>query len=175
MRVFAAAVLSEQAISGLDEWLAPFRREYSGLKWVKSENLHLTLRFFGNIDEKRIEQIREMMLKQQLDEIRFTIEKSGTFGRKNGLPSIYWVGGKFGRFIYNMAEGLGKITDDRGDVSERRFSPHLTIARRKRCTAEIELPDPPLISGKLTEVVIFNSTLTGSGTIYDPIEKFRLK
>lgn len=174
MRVFVAAVFPEETIDELDDWLGPMREKYAGLKWTKCRNLHLTLRYFGNIKEERIAQISRFISEWQTDDIMFVFDKSGTFGRRNHLPVIYWISGTFGTGIYELADRIGRIEDEKGKRAVRDIFPHLTVARQKRCLERMELPNPPAISGEIAEVVIFNSTLTREGPVYKPIEKFRL-
>ncbi len=175
MRVFVAAVFPDETINKLSSWLLPFMEEHQGLKWVKSEKLHLTLRYFGNIEDGKIEQISQLISEWQPNDIDFTLEKSGTFGRRNKLPAIYWIGGTFGVCFDVLAEELGRIKDEKGETIGKKFVPHLTVARQKRYLTKMELPNPPAISGKMSEVVIFNSTLTQKGPIYKAIERFRLE
>jgi 2'-5' RNA ligase len=110
------------------------------LKLVEPKNIHITLRFLGNITLPMVEKIFEEMKKVQF--IPFTVKIHGTGAFPNvRYPRVLWTGITEGadqlRSIFNQLEprlhGLGFAPDPKG------FSPHLTIARVKSGRNKAEL------------------------------------
>jgi len=110
------------------------------LKLVEPKNIHITLRFLGNITPNTAEKIFEEMKKIQF--IPFNVKICGTGAFPNPrYPRVVWAGITEGadqlRSIFNQLEprlqGLGFSPDPKG------FSPHLTIARVKSGRNKTEL------------------------------------
>ncbi len=102
------------------------------LKLVKPKNVHITMRFLGNITPNMVEKIFEEMKKVQFTPFDVKICGIGAFPHLR-YPRVLWVGITEGadqlRNIFNQLEprlrSLGFAPDPKG------FSPHLTIARVK--------------------------------------------
>jgi 2'-5' RNA ligase len=102
----------------------------ANLKLVKPQNIHLTVRFLGDIPPSRVDAIHEEM--KQLSFTHFTVELTGLSAfPKLTYPRVVWAGIRKGadelKTIFEQLEprlrGLGFKPDRKG------FSPHLTIAR----------------------------------------------
>ncbi len=110
------------------------------LKLVKPENIHITVRFLGNITPNMVEKIFEEMQKVQFAPFDAKIHGIGAFPHLRH-PRVLWAGITEGadqlRNIFDQLEprlrGLGFAPDTRG------FSPHLTIARVKSGRNKAEL------------------------------------
>lgn len=154
------------------------------LKWVEEENLHLTIRFFGNISENLVEKIYEKC-KDVCKEIKpfdLKLTSTGYFPFK-GTPRVVWIGIeepsnnllKLNNLLKKVLKTL-KLKEDREE-----FHPHITLLRIK------EKPDPNVfktffeelqkVSEKLKgknffvrEIVIFKSELYPSGPKYTPLK-----
>lgn len=173
MRIFAALELPQKVIKGITYWQKPLMSRYSSLKWVRGDRMHLTLRFFGDIPESGIERIYEILSSWHPGPLKFSLCSIGTFG-KSSSPSVFWLGGNFPGEISEIAEELGQIPDEKGKKSEKRFIPHLTVARQK-ISSEIKELDPPIeIQGRFTEAAVINSRLTSGGPEYTFLERYDL-
>ena len=172
MRIFTALLLPEGSISSICEWKRPLEKRYPSLKWVSEDLLHVTLRFFGDVDGARLERIRSLLGAWKPGSISFRITEVGTFGRK-ASPYVYWLGGTFPGSIGELARELGEIPDERGRKSTNDFHPHITVARRRRGPAPLLEPPEP-ISGVIGEVAVVNSRLTSEGPGYTYLDKFHL-
>ena len=92
------------------------------------ENIHLTLKFLGEIDDTKIEKVKERLVKIKFDKIDSRLDNIGTFNF-HGNPRIVWikVGGRgildLQKNVDDAFEGLFK--------KEERFMCHMTIARVK--------------------------------------------
>ena len=102
----------------------------ANLKLVLPQNIHLTVRFLGDIHQSMIDAIYEEMKQISFNHFQIELEGLGAFP-KLSYPRVVWVGIKKGRKIlkdvFDQLEprlrGLGFKPDNKG------FSPHLTIAR----------------------------------------------
>jgi 2'-5' RNA ligase len=110
------------------------------LKLVKPENVHMTMRFLGNITPPMVEKIFEEMKKVQFTSFDVKIQGTGAFPHLR-YPRVVWVGITEGadqmQNIFSQLEPrlrrLGFAPDHKG------FSPHLTIARVKSGKNKAEL------------------------------------
>lgn len=173
MRVFAALELPSEVRSLIAEWQRPLALRYPSVKWVSPENMHLTLRFFGDIDRDRVDRILERMSGWEPGDLEFSLTQVGSF-IKNGLPVVYWLGGDFPSDVGEMARSLGDIMDERGRKESRPFKPHLTIARRRKHSEVPELDDPCVITGCFRRASLIDSRLTRRGPEYTFLKRFDL-
>ena len=98
--------------------------EFTG-KFIEKENLHLTLKFLGEIDDEKIEEIKERLGKIDFNEFKCEIDSIGIFSEN--LVRIVWI------HLNGCEEIQKKIDDVLGDIfeKEKRFMSHITIARVK--------------------------------------------
>ena len=132
MRCFIAISLPEELkakISGIKEKLKSAGADVS---WTRPEGMHLTLKFFGEIEDKRIPKI-EKALDAVVDGIpTFTLSVSGmgTFPDMR-RPRVIWIGLKEdGGNLLRLQKGVEEDLKKTGFPSEdRRFTPHITLGR----------------------------------------------
>ena len=143
-------------------------------KKTELENLHLTLKFLGEIDEKRVEEV-----KKKLKEIRFEgfdaeIKEIGVFSER--FIRIIWL-------YLNNCEKLQKEVDEKLKnlfEPEKRFMSHLTIARVKKIEnkykflKELKELKIPKIKFKVENFKLKKSTLIEYGPIYETLEEYNL-
>ena len=134
MRTFIAIDLEKEIKDRLSSFLQELGKVSKKIKWVKNEGMHLTLKFLGEIEEKKIPEV-ESLLKEisgNCPSFVLRLRGTGTFpeGRKN--PRVLWVGIEESqglKAIQTKLEGeLGKIGFPR---EKREFHPHLTVGRIK--------------------------------------------
>lgn len=97
-------------------------------KATELENLHLTLKFLGEIDEKKLEKVKIALKKIEFDSMKLKLGKVGTFSVR-GRPSIVWIKVE-GKAIYDLQKVIDEVLA-REFKPEERFMGHLTIARIK--------------------------------------------
>ena len=132
LRCFIAISLPEELkakISGIQEKLKSAGADVS---WTRPEGMHLTLKFFGEIEDKRIPKI-EKALDAVVDGIpTFTLSVSGmgTFPDMR-RPRVIWIGLKEeGGNLLRLQRGVEEELKKTGFQSEdRRFTPHITLGR----------------------------------------------
>jgi 2'-5' RNA ligase len=172
MRIFAALELPRDALESIERWQRPLIESHPSLKWVEPHLMHMTLRFFGNVDQGTLDRIRSVMYRWRPGPLSFVISRLGTFGRR-GETSVYWLGGEFPPEVQEVALILGNIPDEKGRISRREFKPHLTVARRRHGDCPV-LEAPEVIRGTVLKSVVINSTLTPKGPRYSILERYDL-
>ncbi|MFW9995120.1 MAG: RNA 2',3'-cyclic phosphodiesterase [Candidatus Odinarchaeota archaeon] len=152
---------------------------FNSLKRVKTEQMHLTLKFLGETDETKLEDIKNQLV--GIDYPAFEVRLTGT-GCFPGTthPRVVWAGISEGA---EQLVTLGKDIDRRmhslGFPREKRaFSPHLTLARVKKADLRMLQDLQRLVlkhkstdfgSFTVTKIILKRSTLTPQGPIYDDL------
>lgn len=143
--------------------------------WPRKENAHLTLFFFGDIEDKKISVVEGLMDRIIPSFKPFSVEVSGIglFPQK-GLPRVVWMKCE-GKEILNLYEHLNFELKKHGFVFEDHFTPHLTVGRLKGVPKNWDemvsnITYEPL-NFECTDVELFSSTLTHNGSVYGSIHK----
>ena len=135
IRSFIAIEIPENIRKDINRYIQELQKHAPKLKWVKPESLHITLKFLGEQDPQRIEQaiVNLTKLGNNLDGFDLSIKNFGAFPNEK-RPKVLWLGleaipresffGLFNR-IEDTLEGIGF------EREQRKFSPHLTLARIK--------------------------------------------
>jgi len=176
LRLFVAVPLSEE----VQDRLANLYRGIPGARWIDPDNLHLTLRFIGDVNEDTAEDIDDCLAAISMPAFELTIAGVHYFGKLHKARAVY-AGVERSeplRILYDKVEGalaragIGK--------EERKFTPHVTLARIKGETghhltnflAEHNLerigPFP------VTEFVLFSSHLSSDGAIHERLVEYPL-
>lgn len=149
------------------------------LKPVERENIHLTLKFLGNVDPARIGDIKLALGKVEFSSFKMEIKGAGAFPSMNRM-NVIWVGITEGwthvQQIYEQTEALLSGLGFRRE--SRSFSPHVTIARVRsgRHRDEIagllrRLEDKSFGSFIVERVRLKQSVLSGSGPHYSTLSE----
>lgn len=131
MRCFIAIELSEavkSTLSGIEEDL---KKSKADVRWVKPDNVHLTLKFFGNIEEKKTEKIIEIMegICNQYASFTIEIKGMGTFPNIKS-PRVLWVGIEGNDTLKTLQEEIENKMESIGfEREDRAFTAHLTLGR----------------------------------------------
>jgi RNA 2',3'-cyclic 3'-phosphodiesterase len=99
-------------------------------KMTELENLHLTLKFLGELDEERLEEVRKALEKVSFEEFEGVLDRVGTFSYR-GKPRIVWLKIGGGSGIRRLQMEIDGMLGEIGFEKEERFMSHLTIARVK--------------------------------------------
>ena len=101
------------------------------VKWTAVENIHITLKFLGDVEEKMLPvlQSRLSATVQNFQPFVIRIGELGAFP-KIDQPRTIWAGCEMDQEGYNVQKAVEKTTTDLGfPKADRPFSPHLTIGR----------------------------------------------
>lgn len=171
MRIFVAMPLPHDTAEAVSAWMEGERLRYPRLRWVRPGQVHLTLRFLGDVPASTVSELEKAVEGMELSPVGFTLDGTGCFrAGVAGLPSVYWIGGDFDPKAARMAAELGRIRDDRGRMEKPgRFTPHLTVARQGRFEGEARLSRPGPWRGEMRRLVVYNSTLSSKGSSYEEL------
>jgi 2'-5' RNA ligase len=169
MRLFVALPLPGETALAVSRWMDSAKGHWPDIRWVRLEQVHLTLRFFGDVPPGRVEEVRGALSSGSFGPVPFRIDRTGTFERgRGGLPSVYWLGGEFGGGLMDLVRPLAAIPDGEGKTENpSRFRAHLTVARQGRSDRKAALPPPGILTGTMDRVLMIDSTLTSSGPQYE--------
>ena len=183
-RIFAAIKIFPD-----ENFLKLYYRLKSGLKhdkikWVEPENIHITLKFFGETEETKINSIINVFNKVTEDFKSFDpeLENVGIFG-SSYKPKVIWFGIKNNEQLINLSNSVNENLIPVGYISDRQnFVPHLTVARikflnDKRLFRQIIDKNKTIKIQKIKvdKIYLFESILKHEGPIYNVIEEFPLK
>ena len=171
-RVFCAVELPHEIRAQLGDHIARLRKEVPDVaaSWSRVENIHLTLKFYGNVEVDRIASISSAIDQAGKDIAPFEIAvgKTGAF-----RSQVLWIG------VSDPAEKLTTLHQRLGS-EDRVYRPHLTIARIRRPDGARRLVDAHLqmkfepVAVKVNQVILFRSELSPKGSKYTVISKHGL-
>ena len=176
MRLFVALALSDRVAEGL----LAIQSGVPGARWSTREQLHLTLRFIGEVDGRDAADIDDAL--SSIAAPRFTLELYGVgeFGGKN--PRALWVGLRDPAPVAHLARKVETAIQRIGlPAEQRKFTPHVTLARLRaspRGRVLDYLTDHALYASGAFEVesfTLFSSVLTDDGSIYMPEREYALR
>ncbi|MEK9149297.1 MAG: RNA 2',3'-cyclic phosphodiesterase [Candidatus Desantisbacteria bacterium] len=165
----------KKILSLLQKRLSPSIKD---AKWVEPENIHLTLKFLGEVEEKRVKDIAECCQMAVNEKPSFLISLGAIGGFPNlVIPRVIWVGIKEEKErVEELANDLEERLHKIGFPKETRpFSSHLTLARI-RLPKRVSFPaiEPEQASMKALSIQLIQSTLLPKGATYQVLKEFRL-
>lgn len=180
LRLFIALPLPSEVERALERILDDLRPRSRDVKWVPSGNIHLTVKFLGDTDEKLVGNINGA-----IDEVAATfapienlIDRIGAFPNLR-RPRVIWAGGSTP--LEDAAEVARQVDLRMRKLhfpqEDRPFKAHLTLGRVRQGRRVDELAE--YLSGyalnpipmRLDRLVLFKSTLTPKGAIYERLHE----
>ena len=180
MRLFVALEIPSTVRENLADLLKSLRTVSPQTRWVRPENLHVTLKFIGEVPETKLAAIRSALAGARSDQI-VTLDFRGLgFFPNEKHPRVFWAGIEASPNLKDLAADIDRATEKLGIPREQRpFSPHLTLARF----------EPPGLPEKLRSAIqenevrefgtlstsqfhLIESKLKPSGAEYTTLESF---
>jgi 2'-5' RNA ligase len=181
MRLFVGIYLEADMLKEVIHFINLIDKNYRYLKWTSSENLHFTLKFFGEVPSSRLIDIKQALHQatMQNESFPFQLGEVGCFPAK-GTPRVIWLGVTEGdKQLIKLANSIEAACFGHGFPKEDRpFSPHLTIARVKNDSPDFKFLAPSFqftSKATLEGFSLIESQLYPTGPIYRQIEKFQLR
>ncbi len=181
MRVFIGIPIPNEIIKYINELQREFKKCECIAKWVNPSNIHITLKFLGETEEKNIPLIKDIIKGVCINSfvIEIILKRFGFF--PNGKnPRVFFIATDKEETLKKMAYALEEKLEPLGFEREYRFKSHITLARIKskknidcliKKTYHINL-NKHLI---LDSVILYKSILTPKGPIYEEIFKQKLR
>ncbi len=180
-RAFIAIDLPESVHSFLSEAQEALKLYGFGVKWVRPQNIHLTLTFLGNTATADTDKIAEAMTlaARNCPVVTMAAKGVGVFPDVR-RPRVIWVGlGGQLEILANLQQTLDAHLADLGFPRETRaFKSHLTLGRVKgkiasaRMKAAIDkLKEFESEAFEINQVILFKSELRSSGAVYTKVDR----
>jgi len=188
MRTFIAIELPQQIKTDLAKLQEQLKQSNADVKWVKPANIHLTLKFLGEIDEQQLNKIKQVIEENAAEKNTFKIRISslGAFPHISS-PRVIWVGLDSGdKETKEIAAALEEKIEKIGIPKEGRvFSSHITIGRvRSPKNKESLVKLLNKLAGNLTaenlefsvnKITLFKSNLSPKGPTYEVLHQANLR
>jgi 2'-5' RNA ligase len=153
------------------------------IKWVDPANIHITLAFLGDTDEKKIKILTDMLQKicSGFHEFEFELAGAGVF-KNFREPRVIWVGIRSVEMLTKLYNLINEGLQSAGfETDGRDFRPHLTLGRIKSVNNTETLKaalgkyrEVEFQKVEVKEVILFESILLQRGPVYKPLVKFCL-
>lgn len=185
IRTFIALELPPSVISLLEKVQEDLKSMGLPAKWVRPENIHLTLKFIGNINPGDIDKIGGAMM-DAVDDFAAITLVAGGIGVFPGIkrPRVIWVGlGGQIQLLFAMQRVLEENLAALGFKEEKRpFKGHLTLGRFRQTVnpntiRQIMREHANLYSEEFTarRIILFKSDLKPTGAVYSQLMNFAFK
>jgi len=179
-RVFCAIELPDAVRARLEDHVRRLRKEVpdAAASWSRVENIHLTLKFFGNVEVKQIARISEAAERtvRQFSTFQIGVGETGVFPRPS-RPQVLWIGvsDPSGQLTALQEKFEDECAAEGFAKEDRAYRPHLTIARLRRPEDARDLAETHLqmkfepVDVAVKELVVFRSELSPKGSKYTVI------
>ena len=164
----------------LRQRLAGLNGGVPGARWVAAENLHVTLRFIGEVDRDHAADIDAALRAVVAVRFDLRLQGVGTFGRGRKLHSL-WAGVESDPALTALHARVDRALVGAGIAPDnRKFMPHVTLARLKaakpRRVDEFIAAHGPFAAGPVAvrAFVLYTSLLSKNGALYRPEAEYPL-
>jgi RNA 2',3'-cyclic 3'-phosphodiesterase len=180
IRAFLAIELPDDLRSGLAQVQEELKRSRADVRWVAPGNIHLTLKFFGNVPDDEIDGLAQAAREAAAETapLRLKATVAGAFPSPTA-PRVVWLGlggdlVPLTQLFYRLEKAFAAL----GYPPEgRAFNPHLTLGRvkspanRERLAKMLaKLPPVDWPPFEVKELILFQSVLSPKGSTYTPLQ-----
>jgi len=188
IRAFIAINLSADVLERIEQVALDLKKRMNSvpIRWVPTENIHLTLKFLGNVSTANLELLKDILgnVASNHHECDISVGGIGVFPKPHN-PRVIWVGMEVPQELFNLQREIEIETARLGYSREHRpFSPHLTFGRvsRNASTEDVHIIAEILENYKVgflgatrvRTVYLFRSDLKPEGAEYTPIHSAAL-
>lgn len=175
MRLFIAIDLPENVkkiLRRVQELLCESETAELGL----SHDFHLTLKFLGECDEKKKDEVVAALVKIPFDRFDAELTSVGTFGRE--IPRVVWAGIAVPASLSRTVKQIELAMRALKFPPEYHFTPHITLARVKNIVDSeafaqtLELLPLPQMSIRVKNFFLFESRLSGTSAVHTKLQSF---
>ena len=158
--------------------------ESAKIKYVETENIHLTLKFFGDVDNNKLEEIDDIIIQsiKNYEQYNIKVVNIGAFPNIYH-PKVIWTGiTDKEKTTIKLIKELDKKFSKIGFKKEKDYVPHITIGRVKNISNTNKLSQTiknlkKRYHGKMKvkKICLKSSQLTPNGPIYENIKEYELR
>lgn len=180
MRMFLAFEMPHPVIDYLSSVIESLAKRVDGVRWVKDGGIHITTKFLGEVEESKITAMHEALkpLGQIYTPIPTALDKIDAFPNKRRARVIVVTLGQGVEAMQTIFSEVEERLDAIMEIEreERAYLPHITLGRQKvpKPFPNGDVPDIQRKEFMVEHLVLFKSTLTSGGAIYNPLWKIKL-
>ena len=180
LRAFIAIEFPASTLDAIERQTARLRQTLGNdiVRWVPTQNMHLTLKFIGDIAVSHIDFLKQLLTREAESHKQFDLQLGGLGSFPTSRrPRILWIGIHAPTELASLQKSIETGTSRLGyQQEERPFSPHLTIGRARQ---NIGLPELQKVRAALDSIQIgsistahidtmhlFKSDLQPGGSVY---------
>ncbi|MDI6738162.1 MAG: RNA 2',3'-cyclic phosphodiesterase [Nanoarchaeota archaeon] len=177
MRLFLSIDLPEKAKDYLYNFQKNLKKDYVKVSWVPKKNLHLTLKFFGEVDEKKLDELKAELKKIRQEPFKVKLKGIGFFPNEKE-PRVIWVGIQPEKEVIALQQKIDEALL-LSFPSDQKFQNHLTIGRIKAVKKPKEFAELAKslrveeIEFEISSFKLMKSELAREGPSYSVIEEFK--
>ena len=184
VRAFIAIALPPEICLALSDCISRIKQHHGDIKWVRTEGLHITLKFLGDIQPGRVEEIASSLsqIGSACPAFEISIEGAGAFPGMQ-RPRIIWTGIRQGaEELIRLASQIDGAMETFGFEPEGRpFKPHITLGRVRspkniRETMEAVKNQTGIFGTfRANAIILMQSVLKPTGAEYTPLHQFQIQ
>ena len=183
IRAFIAINLSSEIEKNLDELSEKLQERLPGVpvRWVPASNIHLTLKFLGDVSVSNLELLKKILQSEasRHESFEFSVGELGAFPSLS-RPRVIWAGLTAPPELFALQRSISAETDRLGyPRDKRKFSPHLTLGRVSRNATSKDIRKIRDVLGsckigylgaaRVREVHLYQSQLKPDGAVYSTL------
>lgn len=181
MRLFVALEIPTAVRENLAALIDSLRTISKELRWVRPGNLHVTLKFLGEVAETKVGAIRTALRVVRAEQaVTLDFRGMGFFPNEKH-PRVFWAGMEASANLKTLAADIDDAMEKQGIPREQRvFAPHLTLARFERSRLPEALRKAIAANSqgefgslRTNEFLLIQSRLKPTGAEYTTLERFQ--
>ena len=189
MRAFIAIELLPTTQDEIHTQIQPLKQKMGNslVRWVPPQNLHLTLKFLGEVPASNLEFLQQILTRESQAQPPFEMQfgSLGCFPNPR-LPRVIWIGLQAPATLALMQQNIETEVDKLGyGRRDRSFSPHLTLGRVRQAVSDADMQKirsalevmqlGRIQPTRVDSIHLFKSDLHPSGSVYTKIYSARMK
>ena len=185
IRCFVATEIPNELKTKIEEYILSLRKISHDIKWIRAKNLHITLKFLGEIPQELLLKVQSELsgISNIVKPFKLSIGDVGFFPNQY-KPRVIWLGRQndVNNSLFKIHEWIDENLEPLGfEREKRRFSPHLTLGRIKSPGDYKHLKEYfnkykfQTYNFKISDVVLMKSVLKPSGAEYSKLKVYSLK
>lgn len=183
MRLFIALDIPGEIRKRLADYIERLRSYAPDARWARVEGLHVTLKFIGEVKDRRVEEIKSALATVKSGGFEVTFGSTGFFPTPKA-PRVFWAGVHSGDELAKLASRIDGTMEKLGIEREKKaFSPHLTLARAGTRDPQSLKALAPLLAAEMPpqfgtmsahDFWLYRSQLGPGGSKYTKLQRYEL-